>query len=52
MKKVCSLAYLSGVLIAAACMLLIFLTRYQIGGLFGASDQVRAELDRSCPASL
>lgn len=52
MKKVCSLAYLSGVLIAAACMLLIFLTRYQIGGLFGASDQVRAEAGQVLPCFL
>lgn len=52
MKKVCSLAYISGVCIAAACMVLIFLGRYQIGGLFGASDLVRAEAGQVLPRFL
>ena len=49
MKKTRNLAYISGIAISAVCMVLLFLCRYQAGGLFGSSDSVRIETGTCCP---
>ena len=49
MKKTRNLAYISGIAISAVCMVLLFLCRYQAGGLFGSSDSVRIETGNVLP---
>jgi len=51
-KQTKKLAYITALLISVACMGLIFVCRYGIGKLFGASDMVSAATGKALPIFL